>query len=256
MVASVYFALWSQGPGPWPGARWGGRGKKAQRTVPGRSRGSRWLRQGQSAPRADPSVLPLGLEPPRPLEAGSQRVVLTAVALGAPRGIRGSLCPDARVSATCRTSERRSEPPLGLRPLLLRQGRPHLAQAESVWGGHRERQVGLTPWTQLLADARGRGSALGSIRAHDSGPFARSLLAPALTQVWGSSPGACVPTWPRAVRARRASPILLPSLLCTGHSTRWGVPESPDRMCPGLGDLHPSRWGCPGPPSPGRTELP
>ena len=64
MVASVYFALWSQGPGPCPGALWGGRGKKAQQTAPERSRGSRWLRQGQSAPRADPSVLPLGLEPP------------------------------------------------------------------------------------------------------------------------------------------------------------------------------------------------
>ena len=30
------------------------------------------------------------------------------------------------------------------------------------------------------------------------------------------------PPGPRAVPVRRASPILLPSLLCAGHSTRWG----------------------------------
>lgn len=153
--------------------------------------------RGRAPPGLTPLSCPSAWSPPRPLEARSQRVVLTAGALRAPRGIRGSLCPDACVSAACRTSEQRSEPPLGLRPLLLRQGRPHLARAESVWGGHRERQAGLTPWTQLLTDARGRGSALGSIRAQDSGPFARSLLAPVLTQAWGSSPEACVPTWPQ-----------------------------------------------------------
>lgn len=184
-------------------------------------------------------------------------MVLTTGALRAPRGIRGSLCPDACVSAACRTSEQRSEPPLGLRPLLLQQGRRHLARAESVWGGHRERQAGLTPWTQLLTDARGRGSALGSIRAQDSGPFARSLLAPVLTQAWGSSPEACVPTWPQgcACAASLSHPPPKSAVRRALH-TVGGVPESSDRMCPGLGDLHPSCWGCPGSPSPGRTELP
>ena len=79
--------------------------------MPGRSRGSRWLRQGQSAPRADPSVLPLGLEPPRPLEAGSQRVVLTAVALGAP-GASGGVCAQTPVCLphAGRQSEGQSRP--------------------------------------------------------------------------------------------------------------------------------------------------
>ena len=108
----------------------------------GRSRGSRWPRQGQGAPRANPSVLPLGLEPPLPPGAESQRVVLTVGALGAPRGLRGRLCPDARASAACGTSERRSEPPLGLRPLPLWQGRPRLVRVGSVWGGHREPRWG------------------------------------------------------------------------------------------------------------------
>lgn len=99
---SVYFALWSQGPRVRSGAPWGGRRKKAQWTCMGVS-GLMLAAAGAGQPWADSSVLPLGLEPPRPPGSGSQRVVLTAGALG------GSLCPDARVSAGHR-SEGQSRP--------------------------------------------------------------------------------------------------------------------------------------------------
>ena len=94
--SSVYFALWSQGPRLRSGAPWGGCGKKAQQTCMGVS-GLTLAATGAGQPWADSSVLPLGLEPPRPSGSGSQRVVLTAGVLG------GSLCPDARMSAGCRS---------------------------------------------------------------------------------------------------------------------------------------------------------
>lgn len=100
----VHSALWSQGPGPWPGSTLGRTWEEGSADSVG-GLGSRRLRRGQGCPQG-PSVLPLGLSPRvlrgREPEGGADR----GGARG-PRGIRGRLCPDAR--GVCRVQDVRSE---------------------------------------------------------------------------------------------------------------------------------------------------